>query len=122
MKKIKVTQKQLNTLMEQSISNDFHVDNNGELQSGEVTVPEPYEMAEKVADFLINGDTPLLHPDYYQNDDMYRSFVDALHDVLTQRMDSGENSEREETNPFDMSQAQMNESIEILKKEFLRFK
>lgn len=120
-KKIKITQTQLNVLMEQNISNEFHVDQQGDLQQGEMSTPEPYEMAEKVADFLINSEGPILHPEYMENDELYRDFVDALHDVLTKRMETGENHEREQSNPLDVTQAQFNESVEDFKKEFKRF-
>lgn len=117
-----ITESQLQRLVEQKMSDEFHVDTDGQLQSGDVEMMEPYEMAEKVADFLINGDAPLLHPDYYQNNDLYMSFVDALHDVLSQKMNNGEVESTEPQNPLAVTQPQLNESIIEMKKVFDKFK
>ena len=122
-KKIKITEEQLKFLMEQSqeqrISHDsdLPIKSSGELEElggffkyekkndfrrKTTKMPDPYEMAEQVANKID------LHPKYYKDEIAYRQFVDALYEVLSTKADTGEAFVDKEDNGI-VSNDQLNE-------------
>lgn len=95
----------------EEIGGTFHLDKQGKYQPGDGPAPEPYKMAEKVAKNLN------LHPDYFKYEELFESFIYALHEVLLDKLESGEFSVKKKQK----NNISLNENIEKVKKNFKRF-
>lgn len=103
MEKIKITEKQLRFLQEQKMENNFHMDQDGQLQQGDMETPDPHTMAEKViADMR-------LHTEYMKDEEMARQFADAFYEVLSEKISSGEFFDLKRPNRLKADDIQMNE-------------
>lgn len=113
--KIRISEKQLKFLQEQRLNNDYFMDQEGQLQQGEMEVPDPHEMAEKVINDM------RLHSSYMQDEDSARQFAEAFYEVINEKISSGEFFNIKRPNRLKISEPQLNENIDIIQNEFKRF-
>jgi len=124
MGKIKIKESQLKKLMEQNISNDFHMDKTGEMQQGEINTSDPYELAERIV-----GDMDI-PSEYTEDNERFLRLIDAIHEVMSHKIETGESTQfGDQKNSLEFSDTQLNEkedetineSVNELKNTFKRF-